>query len=77
MPNNKLRSIVNNMRKLTKQKNQRPIGIEFFIVKNQTGTNYRTVEKYANANRFIIKYCIEYCLKCWKQRDNAYHNLQE
>ena len=48
-----------------------------FIVKNYTGANIRTVAKYVNINRIVIKYCIEYYLKYQKYRNNTYHDLQE
>ena len=89
-PNNvedkKIRAFVNNIRRFLKnvegeyKTNQEAIGIKNIFrgikIKVWKEINFRTI-KYTDLNRIINKYCMNYCVKCWKDRNKKLHDLGE
>jgi len=39
--------------------------------------NFRTLLKYVEMNRIIIKHCMDYYLKCWDNRNKKLYDLDE
>ena len=44
-----------------------------YVVIDWEGTNFKN-EKYKKLNRIIAKRCVEHYDKCWKHRNNEYHD---
>ena len=85
--NKELRAMINDIRRFLKQEekemeiNQMVIGMKYlfrgFVIKKWSGTDFSFSMKYIELNKVVIVHYMNFYLKCWEDRNECLHNLEE